>query len=317
MLVRFDPGTGARARDRIRDRADVRLERRLPLPRLELVKTRSGQTVGDAIGELDARPRVAYAEPNYIQRVTQTTPTDTDYGQLWGLNNTGQVIDPPGPSPPISGTSDADIDAPEAWDSFTGDSNVTVAVLDTGLAYDRSDIAPNVWTNPGETPSNGLDDDMNGFIDDVRGWDFAYDDNDPRDGNDHGTHVAGTIGAVGNNALDVVGVNWTVMIMPVQVCTHVGSCPVSDQIAGIDYANDMGAHVANMSIGGPGESLAQRDAIEDATGTIFAVAAGNEATNNDTTPSYPCNHPVTNLICVAASTQNDGLASFSNFGATS
>ncbi|MGH2661890.1 MAG: S8 family serine peptidase [Actinomycetota bacterium] len=312
VLVRFNPGTSARVRDRIRDRADVRLEHRLPLPRTELVHTRPGQSVRGAMTALESRPDVAYAEPNYIHRIMPTAPNDPEYLNLWGLNNTGQTVNG------ITGTSGADIDAPEAWDFQQGSTNVVVAVLDTGLAWDRPDIAPHVWSNTAEAAGTpAFDDDGNGFDDDVRGWDFAYDDNDPRDGNDHGTHVAGTIGAVGNNAVGVVGVNWNVTIMPVQVCTHVGSCPVSDQIAGINYASTMGADVVNMSLGGPGFSLAQRDAINNATGTLFAVAAGNEATNNDLTASYPCNHDPVNLICVAASDQDDELADFSNFGATS
>ncbi len=312
VLVRFDPGTGTQARDRIRDVADVRLEERLPLPRAELLHTRPGQSVQEAISELESSPDVAYAEPNYIHHIQPTTPNDPLYSNLWGLNNTGQTVNG------SAGTADADIDASEAWDTVKGSTSVIVAVLDTGLALDRADIAPHVWVNPGETANGADDGDPLSFIDDVNGWDFAYDDKDPRDGNNHGTHVAGTVGADGDNGVGVVGVNWNVTIMPVQVCTHVGSCPVSDQIAGIDYARDMGADVINMSIGGAGFSQAQENAINNAPGVLFAVAAGNDGTNNDTTPSYPCSHdsPV-NMICVAASTQSDGLASFSNFGATS
>ena len=141
---------------------------------------------------------MAYVEPDYILYTDATSPNDTQFGQLWGLNNTGQS----------GGTLDADIDAPEAWDITTGSSNVVIAVIDTGVDYNHSDLAVNMWVNPGEVAGDGLDNDGNGFIDDIYGIDTVNDDSDPIDGNAHGTHVSGTIAAAGNNGLGVVGVNW-------------------------------------------------------------------------------------------------------------
>jgi uncharacterized delta-60 repeat protein len=314
ILVRYRRGVARADRAEARRASDVRAKRSLLLPRLELVRTEPGQTVEEAIAELEARPQVLYAEPNFIRHV-QATPNDPQFGVMWGLHNTGQTVNG------TPGTADADIDALEAWDTETGSSEVVVAVLDTGLAYDHPDIAGNMWSNHGETgggkEANEVDDDVNGFVDDFHGWDFANDDNDPRDGNNHGTHVAGTIGALGNNAAGVTGVNWDVTIMPVQICGVNGQCLSSDTVDGIVYAAARGAKVANLSVGDTIYTQAERDAIAAAPATLFVAAAGNETANNDFVPQYPCNHPLDNIICVAASTNTDGLASFSNFGADS
>lgn len=314
ILVRYRRGVAKAERADVRQTSDVVAKRDLLLPRLQLVHTEPGQTVDEAIAELETQPEVLYAEPNFI-RYIQATPNDPKFGEMWGLHNTGSN---PGTLP---GTPDADIDAPEAWDSETGSPDVIVAVLDTGLAYDHPDIAANVWSNPGETgggkEENEIDDDGNGFVDDHRGWDFANNDNDPRDGNNHGTHVSGTIGALGNNGTGVAGVNWDVTIQPVQICGVKGQCLSSDTVDGIVYAGNNGAHVANMSVGDINFSQAERDALAAAPDTLFVAAAGNETANNDFLPQYPCNHPLDNIICVAASTNTDTLADFSNFGVES
>ena len=244
-----------------------------------------------------------YAEPNFIYQPA-LTPNDPRFGELWGLNQ----------------GSDADIDAPEAWDLTTGSSSVVVAVVDTGVAYDHPDLAPNIWTNAGDPPGGG-DDDGNGFLDDTRGWDFISNDNDPRDLEGHGTHVAGTIGAKGNNAAGVTGVNWNVRLMPVRVLGPNGGTNAT-VTNGFDYAGDMGARVANASLGGGGFSQAMKDTIDSHPGTLYVVAAGNGGAdgvgdNNDVTPAYPCNYTSVNLICVAATTPADALAGFSNYGAAS
>lgn len=145
---------------------------------------------------------VDYAEPNYIVHA-HDFPNDILRGELWGLHNIGQS----------GGTVDADIDAPEAWQLQTGDS-IVVAVIDTGIDYNHEDLAANIWGNPGEIADNGIDDDGNGYIDDVHGWDFVNNDNDPMDDHSHGTHTAGTIGAIGNNGMGVAGVAWNVRLMP-------------------------------------------------------------------------------------------------------
>jgi subtilisin family serine protease len=214
-----------------------------------------------------------------------------------------------------AGTPDADIDAPESWSSLTSRGTATVAVVDSGVAYDHPDLAANMWSNPAET-ANGVDDDNNGYVDDVRGWDWPGLDNDPQDLNGHGTHVAGTIAAVADNGTGVAGVAPDVSIMPLRALDATGSGTTADIVEAFAYAAAEGADVVNASLGGPAYSQAMSDVIARSTGTLFVVAAGNEAASNEAVPSYPCNYPAANLICVAATDNNDRLASFSNYGST-
>jgi subtilisin family serine protease len=272
-----------------------------------------GMTVEEALTIYRNDPNVEYAEPNYLRHAMSTIPDDVFFPNLWGLNNTGQVVNN------TPGTSGADIDAPEAWDITTGSSSVVVAVIDTGVDYNHPDLTSNIWTNPGEIPDNGIDDDGNGKIDDVNGWDFVNDDNDPIDGAEHGTHVAGTIAAEGNNSIGIAGVSWTAKIMPLRFLDGFGDGKVSDSIAAIDYAIANGAHIINASYGWNTFSQFEREAISRArdAGILFVVAAGNESENNDLVPSYPASHELDNIIAVAATDQNDNLTDFSNYGATS
>ena len=173
-------------------------------------------------------PNVAYAELDHISYIN-AIPNDPRFGELYGLNNTGQT----------GGVIDADIDAPEAWDVFTGTSDAIVAIHDTGIDYNHEDLIDNMWINPGESPGDGIDNDGNGYVDDVYGWDAVNLDGDPFDGHSHGTHVAGTVGAQGDNSLGVTGVNWDVGLMAVKVCTDAGGCPQSAQIEGLDYVTTM------------------------------------------------------------------------------
>jgi subtilisin family serine protease len=193
-------------------------------------------------------------------------------------------------------------------------------VVDTGIDASHPDLAPNVWTNPGESgggrETNGRDDDGNGRIDDVHGWDFVQSDAQPQDGNGHGTHVAGTIAARGNDATGVAGVSWSAALMPLRVLGDDGSGYVSDAVSAYSYAARNGARVVNASLGGDSFSRAERDAIAAAPNTLFVVAAGNDSSNDDVTPAYPCDYDLANVICVAASDRDDTLASFSNYGAT-
>ncbi|MFH1319120.1 MAG: S8 family peptidase [Bacteroidota bacterium] len=251
---------------------------------------------------------VEYAEIDHAVRIFQTIPADPDFDKLWGLHNTGQD----------AGTADADMDAPEAWDITTGGS-VVVSVIDSGVNYNHEDLASNMWVNGGEIPDNGIDDDGNGYIDDYRGWDFANGDNDPMDDNDHGTHCSGTIGAAGNNGIGVVGVNWTVKIMPLKFIDQCGSGSTSDAIEAILYSKNMGVKISSNSWGGGAYSQALYDAIQEFrnAGGLFVAAAGNEGNNNDITGSYPASYDLSNIIAVAATDRNDNLASFSNYGVTS
>ncbi|WP_017716773.1 S8 family serine peptidase, partial [Kamptonema formosum] len=237
-----------------------------------------------------------------------TSPNDPGYPQLWGLNNTGQS----------GGTPDADIDAPEAWDIQKGNPNLVIGVIDTGVDYNHPDLVGNIWQNPGEIAGNGIDDDKNGYIDDTRGWDFAYNDNNPMDGQGHGTHVSGTIAGKGNNGVGVTGVAWNAKIMPIKFLDDTGSGLISNAILAINYATAQGVKLTNNSWGGGDYSQALYDAINTAgqQGSLFIAAAGNSGLNTDTTPNYPSSYNLSNIISVASTTRTDGLSSFSNYGAT-
>ena len=307
VLVRFQDAASTYDRSAVRDQVGG-IVVRLFNGGGEHWRLGQGVTTEQAIAQLGGDHRVVYVEPNYIVSASRV-PSDPQYPSLWGLHNTGQDGGLPG----------ADIDAEPAWNVGTGSRDVKVAVIDTGIDYNHPDLAANIWTNPGEIPGNGIDDDHNGFIDDVHGWDFVNRDNDPMDDFGHGTHVAGTIGAVGDNGLGVVGVNWQVSIIPVKFLGSDGSGTTADAISAVDYATLVGARVMNNSWGGGGFSQALLDAINRANtaNALFVAAAGNESNNNDTFPSYPASYDAPNIVAVAATDHNDHLASFSNFGATS
>lgn len=272
--------------------------------KLLLLQLTQGGDVLRAIDILRQDPNVAYAEPDYIQKIVGL-PNDAAFSSLYGMHNTGQT----------GGITDADIDAPEAWDRHTGNRSLLIGVIDTGIDYLHPDLAANIWTNPGEIAGNGLDDDGNGFIDDIHGWDFANDDSNPTDGNAHGTHCAGTIGGVGNNGIGVAGVMWTANLVALKFLSDGGSGTTSDAIDAVNYATAMEIPITSNSWGGGGFSQALMDAI--ATGGLFIAAAGNSGTNNDLSPHYPSSYELDNILAVAATDHADALASFSCFGATS
>ena len=273
-----------------------------------------GAGVADVLGWAATTPAVAYVEPDFTI-TPRVFPRDASFGSLWGLHNTGQS----------GGRVDADIDAPEAWRTTTGSRGVVIAVIDSGVDYTHPDLAANAWRNPGEIAGDGIDNDGNGFVDDVFGWDFRNNDADPMDDNGHGTHVAGTIGAVGDNGTGVVGVNWQVSIMSLKFLSSSGSGSTSGAIAAVNYATrmkrDFGVNVVatNNSWGGGGFSTALRDAIAAGgrENILFVAAAGNDGTDNDATPHYPSSYTDTAVISVAASDRSNRLASFSNVGAAS
>lgn len=297
----------------MRAAAGATLIDRLPIARVELIDV-GEEDVAAAIERLSARDEVLYAEPNFIYRGA-AIPNDERFEELWGLDNTGEEIQG-------LGRPDADIDATGAWDLSTGEQPVLVGVVDSGVAADHPDLAPNMWTNPGEAgpdQDNGLDDDENGFVDDFRGWDFVAGDNFPDDQNGHGTHVAGTIGARGDDAFGVAGVAWNVSLLPIRVLAANNSGSLADIASGMDYAGKMGADVANVSIQASSFSKLMRDAIAENPDTLYVIAAGNgggdgASDNNDKTPTYPCAYPRANIVCVAATDQNDRLTDFSNYG---
>jgi subtilisin family serine protease len=256
------------------------------VPGLQLVKLPKGVTVPDAVAQYKQNPNVLYAEPNYLQ-YADAIPNNPDFKYQWGLQNTGQTIKG------VTGTPGADIDAVDAWDKTTGSNDVIVASIDSGVDYRASDLAPNI----------------------VNGWDFVTNSNDPMDRDGHGTHVAGIIAAAGNSGIGVTGVMWKAEIMPLRVVGPNGAA-TNDIIKAIDYANSHGASIINMSLGTSAYSQAEKDAI-DASPVLFVCSAGNSDSNNDQGPHYPSSYSSDNIIAVAATDQNDTLASFSDYGPNS
>ncbi|QDV46065.1 Thermophilic serine proteinase precursor [Stieleria neptunia] len=305
VLVRFHAGAATSSSDPITEFSS--------LPGLKQVGLPQGLDVDQSLEFYRHHPGVIYAEPNY-QIHLSAVPNDPDFGSLWGLHNDGQT----------GGTADADIDGSEAWEITTGDASTVVAVIDTGVDYLHPDLAANMWSNPGEIAGDGIDNDGNGFIDDVHGFDFVSGDGDPMDDHNHGTHVAGTIGAVANNGIGVVGVSWNVRIMAVKFLNASGGGSTAAAVSAIQYAVDNGATISNHSWGFNGNaSQALADAIEYARAAdhIVVAAAGNGGgdqvgDDNEVRPFYPANFPHDNLIAVAATDHDDQLATFSNYGAT-
>jgi len=281
---------------------------------LAVVRLADHADVDAAIAALRQDPDVLYAERNYVVQAL-AAPDDPRFPELYGLNNDGQT----------GGTPDADIDAVEAWDTSVGSSDVVVGVIDTGVDYTHEDLAANMWVNPGEIPGNGIDDDGNGVIDDVHGFNALNGSGDPYDDYFHGTHCAGTIGAVGNNGVGVAGVNWDTQIMAIKFIDSSGFGTVEGAIASIDYAiaqRNAGVNLRVLSNSWTifGEfSQALLDAITSAgdAGMLFVAAAANDSSNNDVFPNYPSSYDAPSIVAVAATDQNDALAWFSNYGATS
>ncbi|MBE0543457.1 MAG: S8 family serine peptidase [Verrucomicrobia bacterium] len=261
------------------------------------------------INALKATGLFEYVEPDYIV-YPLLTPTDQGFvdGTLWGLQNMGQNGGVPG----------ADIAATAAWDLTTGSTNVIVGVIDTGIRYTHYDLTNQMWINPGEIPGNGIDDDGNGYIDDIHGINAIINSGNPMDDNDHGTHVAGTIGAAANDGNRMVGVAWNVRLMALKFLGASGGGSTGDAIKCIDYGVANGARVLNNSWGGGPFMQSLFDAIVRArdAGVLFVAAAGNDAQNNDVAPSYPANYAVENVISVAAMDRFDQLAGFSHYGLT-
>jgi subtilisin family serine protease len=301
LVVRYRPGASGA------DRADLQTELGADVESASLVKgvevldLPAGATVEDAVEAAESQPQVLYAEPNYTYTST-ASPNDPMFGDMWslGLSNSQGV--------------NSGIGTPRVWSFMTGSPDVTVAVVDTGIDASHPDLAPNMWTNTGEVGANGVDDDKNGLVDDSRGWDYVSNDSDPNDENGHGTHVAGIIGAQGNNGVGVAGVSWDVNLMPLRVLDAAGSGWTNDVADAFAYAGRMGVKVVNASLAGPAFSQAVLDAIAASPNTLFVVAAGNSSANVGTTPSYPCNYPLPNVMCVAATGTSNQLSSYSNYG---
>lgn len=316
VMVQFKEGTSARARAATVAARGHAIAATLSLPSWAQVKVPSGQSVETAVASYRNDPRVAQAQPNFLYRAS-AAPNDPGYAQQWGLRNAGQTItsgltQPPGS--PLSYTTDNpgtpadDLNVERAWDHITDCTGAVVAVVDSGVNYNHEDLAPNMWNGGPSFPNHG--------------YNYVDGNDDPMDLNGHGTHVAGAIGAVGNNGMGVVGVCWKAQIMAVRVLDSTGTGSTAQIIQGINFAIEHGAKVINMSLGGGGSfDQAYSDAITaaQAADVLVVVAAGNDGVDNDggSAPTYPCNFTQPNVLCVAALDQSYQLASFSNWGATS
>jgi len=325
IIVKFKPAVGQEERNDIRRAEKLEKVRDLGLIRAEVARV-TGRPVEEAVRSLERRPGVEYAEPDYIFHATGYA-AEPRFAELWGLDNVGQpIMDSTGAL--VAGTPDVDVNAREASAITQGDPDLVVAVIDSGVDFAHPDLADRAWVNPGESGSgketNGVDDDGNGYVDDVNGWDFVHNDNTLHDsGNDaHATHVAGTIAASANGE-GVVGVAPNVKIMslkwldgPGNISTA-GTGYISNAILAIEYAREMGAKISNTSWGDATYSLALKDAIETSGEMLFVAGAGNNGSNNDTTPFYPASFDSPNVLSVAAIDNKGSLASFSNYGAGS
>ena len=307
MLVRFADTVAQAGAAQVQVLANAgggTVKRRFSLvPGLAVVQLPEGAAMAAALVRFNQTAGILYAQPNYQQHAFRT-PSDPYFSDLWGMDNTDNV----------------DIDAPEAWEAGVGGPAVTVAVIDTGVDYKHEDLAANMWRNPGEIPGNGIDDDGNGYVDDVYGYDFCNGDADPLDDHDHGTHCAGTIGAVGDNGIGVAGVCWNVRIMALKFLDADGYGSTADAIGCIEYAVQQGARVLSNSWGGGEYEQALKDAIDaaGAAGVLFVAAAGNEyGNNNDTYPAYPASYESDNILSVMSVDEYGSMSYFSNFGATS
>lgn len=324
VLIQFRDGTTDTQHQAARDRVKAAKKDKIRTQpnnaaKLELAGLPAGTDVDTAIAALEADPNVEFAEPNWVY-TTGATPSDTYFtnGSLWGMYGAGTTP-----------ANQYGSNAAAAWAAGnTGSASVYIGVIDEGIQFDHPDLNGQVWTNPYDA-ADGRDNDGNGYIDDVHGYDFANNDATIYDGgkrgslDDHGTHVAGTIGAKANNGLGVVGVNWNVTLISGKFLGRSGGS-TAGAIKAVDYFTDLKTrHKLNIvatsnSWGGGGYSQALYDAVSRANtaGILFVAAAGNSGTNNDTTASYPSNYDLPNVIAVAAIDKAGNLASFSQYGAT-
>ena len=283
----------------------------IPSLNIVVVKRATFEAKDSAVKALAMNELVDVAEPNYIYHVSRT-PDDPMLGQLWGFKNLGQAD-----SAGHAGVVGVDIDAERAWDIETGSEKMIVAVIDTGVDFNHPDLKDNIWTNEAEANGvAGVDDDGNGIIDDIHGFNAIDGSGNSMDDHGHGSHCSGTIGAKGNDGKGIVGVNWNTRIMGVKFLSADGSGSLEGALKAIDYATKMGAKVMSNSWGGGGFSQTLLDAIKRSNdaGALFVAAAGNDANNNDETPTYPGSYDVPNIITVAAIDNAGAKADFSNYG---
>ena len=304
LLVKFKSGASSEQASRANEQTGARVVEKFSDLSWQRVKLPEGLTIEKALAHYKNMAEVESAQPNYYYHLL-ATPNDPQFSSLYGLQK---------------------ISAPAAWNLTTGSAETIVAVIDTGVKYNHEDLAANMWKNPGEINGNGADDDGNGYVDDYYGYDFFYNDSDPMDENGHGTHTAGTIGAVGNNNLGVAGINWNVRMMAIKIYSPSGTDTTSAMlINAYNYVRMMKARgvnirVTNNSYGGCNEACGYDQATKDAidalgnAGILNVFAAGNDNANNDNTPFYPASYTSPSILSVASSTSTDERSGFSNYG---
>lgn len=318
IILRFEDGVSEQRQLELLRNHDLEVVKSFDFIDAVLVRTRTRTDILAKTGQLNQLNEIRYAEPDYL--ITGSlVPDDLQFPQQWHYDNQGQT----------GGTPDADIDLPEAWNTFTGSRQTVIAVIDSGIDYNHPDLIPNLWLNPGEIRGDGIDNDGNGYIDDIYGIDTINRDSDPLDDHGHGTHVAGTIAAVGNNGIGVSGVNWNAKVMSLKFLASNNSGTTAAAIEAINYLVTMktvygiNIVVSNNSWGGGGFSQALLSAISASitAGIPFVAASGNgdifgNAIDVDASPVYPAAYELDGIISVGATDHNDQAGTFSNFGLT-
>jgi RHS repeat-associated protein len=308
LLIRFQEGISEDEKERlVNGRGSRRAKKLRGNSRVEQLSVEPGQNPDDVAAALRQSPGVEFVEPNFLIGRAQVMPDDARFGEQWALKNNGQT----------GGQTGADIGVAGAWQTATGTTSITIAVIDSGVDFSHPDLQNNQWTNSSEK-ENRKDDDRNGFVNDLHGWDWISDSGVIRDEQGHGTAVAGIIAAQGNNGLGTAGVMWRASLMSLRVLDKTGTGTVADAVEAIDYAASQGAQVINLSWGTEGESLALRDAIARAGqgGALVVASAGNGGRDIEAAPYYPASFDLPNVLAVASTDQFDNLATWSNWGAS-
>ncbi|MEM9157837.1 MAG: S8 family serine peptidase [Verrucomicrobiota bacterium] len=309
LLVKFrDSGVTGFAEDEVGAQTVKSLRGYKTFPRTKLVRFGEDAELEKAMEALKRSGSVEAISYNYVRRASATAANDPLFDNLsqWGLKNEGQ----------LGGVAGADINAAEGWDTIKTAPSIVVAVIDSGIRHSHEDLAGNMWVNANEIPGNGIDDDNNGYIDDVHGINAIDGSGDSNDDHGHGTHVAGILGAVGDNGVGVAGLVWDVQLMSLKFLDENGDGTDADAIECIDYARSMGADIINNSWGGSGFNAVMRSKIAEAgdDGIIFVAAAGNESSNIDDSKSYPASYDLPSIVSVTATNRKDEMPGFANFG---